>query len=291
MLSVVDDVLSEGARHVLLYCGTEDRAADVGDYLTLHGFVAGAPGDADVPVWLAVDALEAREAASAATECIVVSADCPTDPDTLDRRHSVGMEGGVVVLVPREVAHLRALSKRTGYTVTPFPPKPTEVASITALRQRVVDALGDERAAPYLLVLEPLLVDHDPAEVAAAALWLLDSGRTRDGASSAPQPSAPQSASTPTPSWAKLFVSVGERDGLEKGDLLGAITGESGVRGDSVGRIDIKQSHSLVEVHDTVAAQVIRAINGTTIRGRAVRADFDRPRKSGPSRRPGPRRG
>jgi ATP-dependent RNA helicase DeaD len=78
---------------------------------------------------------------------------------------------------------------------------------------------------------------------------------------------------------------VGERDGLRPGDLVGAITGEAGVPGDQIGRIDIKESHSVVEVHDSVAKRVIRAINGTTIKGRAVRADFDRPRKpTGPPR-------
>jgi ATP-dependent RNA helicase DbpA len=64
------------------------------------------------------------------------------------------------------------------------------------------------------------------------------------------------------------------------GDLLGAVTGEAGVAGDTVGRIDIKESHALIEVHDSVAQKVIKALNGITIRGRSVRADFDRPRKS-----------
>lgn len=289
VLSVVDDVLAEGARHVLLFSGTEDRAADLGDYLTLRGFVAGAPGDVDVPVWLAVDALEARSAVADTSGLVVVSADCPSDPDALDRRHAIGDEGGVVVLLAREVAHLRALSKRTGYTVTPFPPKPTEHSSITALRDRLRTALEGDEYAPYLLVVEPLLAERDPAEIAAAALWLLDGAGPSAGATDRAPAAAPQPA-TPTPSWAKLFISVGDRDGLEKGDLLGAITGESGVGGDAVGRIDIKESHSLVEVHDTVATKVIRAVNGTTIRGRAVRADFDRPRKGGPTRRPGPPR-
>jgi ATP-dependent RNA helicase DeaD len=83
---------------------------------------------------------------------------------------------------------------------------------------------------------------------------------------------------------------VGERDGLRAGDLLGAITGEAGVDGRSVGKIDIHESHTLVEVHDGVARTVIKALNGTTIRGRAVRADFDRPRRGPAPRRSGGKR-
>jgi ATP-dependent RNA helicase DeaD len=79
---------------------------------------------------------------------------------------------------------------------------------------------------------------------------------------------------------------VGERDGLKPGDLVGAITGEAGVDGHQVGKIDIRESHTVVEVHDAVARRVIKALNGTTIKGRAVRADFDRPRRDKPPRAP-----
>ena len=99
------------------------------------------------------------------------------------------------------------------------------------------------------------------------------------------QPHRAAAQTTGTPSWAKLFITVGERDGLEKGDLLGAITGEAGIDGAAVGRIDIKESHSIVEVHDAVARNVIQALNGTSIKGRSARVDFDRPRKT-PARRP-----
>jgi ATP-dependent RNA helicase DeaD len=100
----------------------------------------------------------------------------------------------------------------------------------------------------------------------------------------APAPRAQAAEPAAAPAWAKLFLGVGERDGLKTGDLLGAITGEAGVEGRAVGKIEIKESHSVVEVHDDVARKVIKALNGTTIKGRAVRADFDRPRKPGTTR-------
>ncbi|MGD2121663.1 MAG: DbpA RNA binding domain-containing protein, partial [Gemmatimonadota bacterium] len=69
------------------------------------------------------------------------------------------------------------------------------------------------------------------------------------------------------------------------GDLLGAIAGEAGVEGSQVGKIEIRDNFSLVEVAPTVADKLIRHVNGTTIRGRAVRVDHDR---GGPKGRPGP---
>jgi ATP-dependent RNA helicase DeaD len=288
-LRVIEDVLGDGARHVLVFCRTEDRAADVGDYLSLHGFAAGPPGDESVPVWLGVDALEAREAVRGIGSVVVVSCDAPADPDTLDRRHSHGADG-VVVVLPREVAHLRNLGRRTGYGTVPFPPRPREHDEIDRLRRTVEEALASEDIAPYMLALEPLLERYDAVEVAAAALALVRRKAPAAGEGTPATAGRAEERAGAAPAWAKLFVTVGERDGLKKGDLVGAITGETGVPGDAVGRIDIKESHSLVEVHDSVARQVIQALNGTTIKGRSVRADFDRPRKSAaPARRPRPR--
>jgi ATP-dependent RNA helicase DeaD len=288
VLDVVAELLEGGARHALAFSRSEDRAADIGDYLTLRGYAAGAPGDESVPVWLGVEPLDARASASGIDGVVVVSCDVPADPDTLDRRHAIAT-GGVVVVLPREVAHLRALGRETGYDTVPFPPPRRDTPdSVRALRISIEQALDEEDTGPYLLALEPLFERHDPAEVAAAATALL-----RKKALAVPAHVEPTSRAAPqagaTPSWAKLFVGVGERDGLRPGDLLGAITGETGVPGTAVGRIDIKESHSLVEVHDSVARKVIQAINGTTIKGRAVRADYDRPRRGGhkrPGRRP-----
>lgn len=291
VLAVVDELIGDGARHVLVFCRSEDRAADVGDYLTLHGFVAGAPGDSSVPVWLGIDALQARAEAQGVEGLAVVSCDAPADIDTLDRRHSL-TEGGVVVVLPRELAHLKALGKRTGYITEPFPPPARSEGALGRLRAMLARAIEEEDTAVWLNALEPLFSQHDPAEVAAAAVALMRRQATTAGVAT-PASETRQTAAaraTGTPSWSKLFLGVGERDGLEKGDLLGAITGEAGVAGSSVGKIEIRESHSLVEVHDNVARAVIQALNGTTIKGRAVRVDFDRPRTGGPRRRSAPGR-
>jgi ATP-dependent RNA helicase DeaD len=282
-LAVAAELLPDEARHLLMFCRSEDRAADLGDYLTLHGYLAGAPGDPETPVWLGVDAMSARAAAKGVEGVLVVSCDVPPDPDTLDRRHGIGTDG-VVLVLPREVAHLKNLGRRTGYGTVPFPPPAGgPPGSVARLRAMLEKALASEDTGPYLSVLEPLFERYDPAEVAAAAVALLH-GRTEKVEAAAPAP-PPRADPGAAPAWAKLFVSVGERDGLRAGDLLGAITGEAGVDGRAVGKIDIHESHTLVEVHDVVARKVIKALNGTTIRGRAVRADFDRPRRGTPSAR------
>ena len=290
LLATVAELLEDDARHVLVFTRSEDRAADVGDYLTLHGYLAGAPGEESVPVWLGVGELEARQAAADVEGVAVVSCDAPADPDSLDRRHGL-VGGGVVLVLPREMAHLRDVARRTGYTVEPFPPTRRVDEAADLFRDQLARAIEEEDISPYMLLLEPLFERFDAAEVAAAAAALL----RKKAPPAAPAQGAPASTrgrEAPT-AWVKLFISVGERDGLTAKDLLGAITGESNVGGGKVGKIEIKESHSVVEVQEPVAQKVISALNGTTIRGRAVRADFDRgrPARPGGSSRGGPPRG
>ncbi len=288
-LALVAELLADDARHVLVYSRSDDRAADMGDYMSLHGYAAGAPGDTSAPVWLGVHELDARTAAEGVEGVVVISHDVPADPDSLDRRHGRG-SGGYVLLLPREVAHLRDVARRAGYTVEPHPPRPgTAHDEAQRFRELVAEAIEQEDVGPYLLLLEPLFERYDPAEVAAAAVALLRAKAPAAPTRETPTPER-QRGATP-PAWAKLFVSVGERDGLTPKDLVGAITGEAGVPGNAVGKVDIRESHSVVEVQEPVARRVISALNGTTIRGRAVRADFDRPRARGGQSRGGPPRG
>ena len=77
----------------------------------------------------------------------------------------------------------------------------------------------------------------------------------------------------------RLFVGVGRSAGVRPQDLVGAITGESNVRGREVGAIEIADRFSLVEVPEAAADQVLAALRAGTIRGRkaTVRRERDRP--------------
>ncbi|MFG1691443.1 DbpA RNA binding domain-containing protein [Gemmatimonadota bacterium] len=299
ILHGVSGALDGDARHVLIFFASEDRAADTGDFLTLHGFPAGVPGDADAPVWLAVGELEARAAMGEVEKpdsVVTFSFDVPADQDSLDRRHSIG-NGGTVLVLARELPHLKDVAKRTGYRLIPAEePLPTRmVGELDRLRNTVERAMEEEDLAPYLLVLEPLFERSTPAEVAAAVFALLRRKETAKGGDAA-APHEPEkgpgrpSGRPETPTWVRLFISVGSRDDVGPGDLLGAVTGESGIEGSRVGKIDIRDTFSIVEVEEAVGQTVIRGLNGKTLKGRSIRADYDRGAKrgGGGSRRSGP---
>src|SRR6266568_7975978 len=131
--------------------------------------------------------------------------------------------------------------------------------------------LGDflERHARRALV-DPLFERFDPAEVAAALLALQREagGGRRDAAVAAPVEGA----------RVKVFVGLGKKDRASAKDLVGALIREAGVPKGDIGRIEVRETFSLVEVTAGAADRAVRGLTGTTIRGRRVLARLDRER-------------
>ncbi|MBX7099761.1 MAG: DEAD/DEAH box helicase [Myxococcaceae bacterium] len=77
-------------------------------------------------------------------------------------------------------------------------------------------------------------------------------------------------------SFTRLFVSIGKNAGVRPNDFVGAIANEAGLHSKEIGAIEIGERHSVVEVVDHRADQVIAALKATTIRGRPVKVSIDR---------------
>jgi len=76
----------------------------------------------------------------------------------------------------------------------------------------------------------------------------------------------------------RIFVGAGRQNGIRPKDLVGAITGEAGIRGNEIGEIEIADRFSLVEVNAEVADRVIDALRNTTVKGKRVSARRDQKR-------------
>jgi ATP-dependent RNA helicase DeaD len=68
-------------------------------------------------------------------------------------------------------------------------------------------------------------------------------------------------------SLTRLFVSLGRSSGVRPQDLVGAITGETGLAGRDIGAIEITDRFSLVEVPEHAADEVISALGSSRIKG------------------------
>jgi ATP-dependent RNA helicase DeaD len=65
----------------------------------------------------------------------------------------------------------------------------------------------------------------------------------------------------------KLFVGAGKTHGVMVKDILGAITGETGIRGEQIGRIDMFPKHTFVQIESTHSEYVVTRLNGKKIKG------------------------
>jgi ATP-dependent RNA helicase DeaD len=216
----------------------------------------------------------------------------PSDAGVL--RSAAAVARRVVTFIP--TAALPRLRAMTGGSARALLESETFAAARSAeeaLRAELRDTLQSGAAAAHLLLLEPLAAEFDAAEVAAAAVALLrrerQKGRRRAPAAVRATEEAPARAPAGDGRMTRIFLTVGERDGIRRGDLVGAIAGEAGISGAQIGRIELRESHAVVEVASDVAARVIEKMNGANIRGRRVAAREDRERPRGVRREPSER--
>ncbi len=69
----------------------------------------------------------------------------------------------------------------------------------------------------------------------------------------------------------RLFVNLGSKDGFYKASFLQFILDMSDLRKDVLGRIDMKEMNSWVEIDKRAAGQMIKAIDGKNYKGRRIR--------------------
>jgi ATP-dependent RNA helicase DeaD len=69
----------------------------------------------------------------------------------------------------------------------------------------------------------------------------------------------------------RLFVNLGTKDGFYKASFLQFILDMSDLPKSALGRIDMKEMNSWVEVDKKVANQMIKAVDGKNYRGRRIR--------------------
>ena len=255
-LEVVSRFISRQREDVRVLCRSRRAVGEVQRELAMRGF------DAEVTNYVeAVDNYAGRTYAY----------DVPATADQLGYLQ----DGDVIICTPSEVAHIKRLAESANVEIASIRDRSKGDESLEAFRNEIRTAARSEDLSAQMLVLQPLFEELSAAEVAAALSSLLRSRR--------PAPAEPASAAAAghRKTWARLFVSIGERDGVTARDVVGAITGEANVTGDDVGKVEVRDTFSVIEVASTAADRVIKSLNGTTMKGRSLRVDYDRKSSTG----------
>jgi hypothetical protein len=193
---------------------------------------------------------------------------CVTLPSREELRALAAVAPSVVLITASQLPYLRSIASLTPLAL----PGETDRAQdrAAALRARIAERLGAGDVGAELALLEPLFERYDPAEVAGAILALQREGRREKGDVRSDEQPAGGAA------WVKVFVTVGKKDKAGAKDLVGALIREVGLEKGQIGRIEVRDTHSLVEVAPAVADQAVRRLGSVTIRGRRVTARLDR---------------
>jgi ATP-dependent RNA helicase DeaD len=262
----------------------ERRAAALADLVELLD-------PASLAVWTADQGRHeeiARYVATGGAEVRIVTGDAPKaglvvafDLPDIERLRQLLAAGEVVLLTPPDTVPYvdRIAAPRRPVRLPGLLDVLTTEAGVR--RAAIVRALESGRPDRALLTLAPLFERYDPAAVAAALFELWTAG---GGSAPAPVPDIPATA--------RVYVGVGKKDGATVNDLVAVLTKDVRYERQKIGRVELRDAFSLVEVPAQDAERVASALNGLTIRRKRLSARVDRgtARPARPVRPAGPER-
>ena len=80
--------------------------------------------------------------------------------------------------------------------------------------------------------------------------------------------------------YQRIFINVGYDDGMDKGGILRLVCNKASIPGKSIGRIELKDRFSFVQVESHLADQIVAGMRGQQHEGRRLNAEFSKDRDS-----------
>jgi ATP-dependent RNA helicase DeaD len=276
----------------LVFCNTKRKVDEVIGHLQARGYSAdGIHGDLNqvqrdrVMTKFRNGAIEILVATDVAARGIdvenieaVFNYDIPQDEENyvhrIGRTGRAGRSGRAFTFVSgRDIYKLRDIQRYAKVVIQrrQVPSvKDVEEMRLNQFFEEVREVLETEDITKYTAMIEPIMGnEHSSLEVAGALLKMALEQQAQPAAVPA-QHEQYGPAGAPG-GMVKLFLNVGTNHKVRPGDILGAITGETGIDGSLIGAIDIGPSYTFVEVDAGEAPRIISVMNKkTSIKGTRV---------------------
>jgi ATP-dependent RNA helicase DeaD len=232
----------------------------------------------------------------------------------------------ILFIAPRERNMLRAIERATRQTIEQMNLPSVDAVNakrIAKFKQRVTETVAKGEADAYRAVLEQLETETGIALIdIAAALASLAQGSTplllaaRAEAPRAPETRAPEPraqepraqepraqeprAQEPKPAYEPPAVpakpvagemetfrlEVGSVHGIKPGNIVGAIANEAGIEGVHIGRVDIREDHSYVDLPEGMPQSIFKSLQKVRVAGRELRISRVKEKPPKPPRNP-----
>jgi ATP-dependent RNA helicase DeaD len=237
----------------------------------------------------------------------VINFDIPADAESyihrIGRTGRAGRSGKAILLVaPRERRLLSAIERATRQKIALLELPSTEMINdqrIARFKQALTDVLSSEDLGVFRMVLEQYRQEHNVAalEMASALARMVqgdeplllaadvDHGRryqTGRSESRRGEERPEQPPSKPGKGMERFRVEVGHAHGIQPGNLVGAITNEASLSGTHIGRIDIYDDYSTIDLPEGMRHELFDALKKVRVRGQRLRlSSLDGERKYG----------
>ncbi|AXF85454.1 ATP-dependent RNA helicase DeaD [Ephemeroptericola cinctiostellae] len=244
----------------------------------------------------------------------VVNYDVPHDPESYT--HRIGRTGragrsgeAILFITPREKHLLKVIERATRQPVSPLElPTVQDVNNvrITRFKTQISDVLAEGGLEEFASLIEDYEREHNvPAIEIAAALAKMARGNSSLLLSKKSHPvfeerevrsdvrferqreAAPQREYKPRSANAgaqTYRIAVGHEHGVKPGNIVGAIANEANIESRYIGRIDIRDEYTLLDLPSDLSPETIEHLRGVRVAGQMLNIQAD-----GQSMPPAPR--
>jgi ATP-dependent RNA helicase DeaD len=238
----------------------------------------------------------------------VVNYDVPYDTESyvhrIGRTGRAGRKGEAILFIaPRERNMLRAIERATRQVIEPMNLPSVDAVNtlrIAKFKQRITESIAKGDGNLYRPVLEQLETESGMALIdIAAALASLSQGSTplllaqkaeRPADAHPPIRERPAALERPAgreprrdsrgeerprrsgPAQMETFrIEVGSVHGIKPGNIVGAIANEADIEGVRIGRVDIREDHSYVDLPEGMPKEIFKQLQKVRVAGRELR--------------------
>ena len=203
----------------------------------------------------------------------VFNYDVPNDDEyyvhRIGRTGRAGKKGMAFTFVSgKEIYQLRDIQK---YTKTKIEQhqipsvKDVEAIKTNKFLEKVKHVMNTEDLEKQVRIVEKMMEeDYSSVEMAAALLKIV---MTREGSDSAAEEFGDTGAE---PGMVRFFMNAGRKQRVKAKDIVKAIAEHTGLSSSNIGKIDIFDKFSFVEVPEASASDVFSLMNGARIKGKSI---------------------
>ena len=224
----------------------------------------------------------------------VVNYDIPNDTEAyvhrIGRTGRAGRKGQAILFVsPRERRMLRAIETATRQPIEAMKlPSREDVTDrrVERFKQLITETLESEELEFFESLIDGYQSEHDVglSEVAAALAFLVQRERPLMIPQDAPAPDRmarqterdrepgprPRPRDEDTPDMVGYRLEVGREHGVEPKHIVGAIANEAGLESRYIGRIELHDDYSIVDLPDGMPRDVFRHLQKVRVCGRPL---------------------